>query len=163
MPSGRTQVVHDQKTLTLGALAGGTAILVELLGAADQGRKLTKIKAAMEMKGKTAAEGGIIFGFCTGLSATEVAACLLANPTRFKDPDLAEAANRRVFPVWYHNDTGTAMINAIEHYLIVDRKVPSWTIPEEQSLHFFAFAHTSLTSGTIADIIATMVFKWDHD
>ncbi len=163
MPSGRTQVEHSETILTVGTLGANSAVLVQILPAAEQGRKLVKFKASMQYEGKTTAEGPVRIGVSAGLSNTEVASSLNAVPTRYEDPGASEQANRRVYPIWTANKIGTASINAIDDYLLLDRGVPSWEIAEEQPFSLWAWTNDNVTTGMVIIVESTTVFRWMHD
>ncbi len=172
MPTGRTQLVHDERlTITLGALATKAAILVNtpIDALREQGCRLKKVKAWMEYNGHTNTEGPIIVGLAAGLSNAEIAEALSADPQHWKDISASEEANRRVYPVWVISSngqlSGSSTAVQFEPGRLRNIGVPSWLIIEGEALSWFAFnSFTSdLSTGTIVDIVTTYVTTWESD
>ncbi len=166
----RTQLNHgDFTSIVLSTLASKSAkqTNTNIDGTREQGIKLRRIKANMTYTGKTAGEGPISVGLTAGLTAAEVAEAIVADPQRFEDPGSSEKANRRVFPVWFIGDGSTQTDTNPEQntQLLVDIHAPTWEIPEEQALNWYAFNHDSgaLTNGIGIDIINVIVYDWLED
>ncbi len=169
MPSRRTQVLHNpQSVLTLTTLGAKTtsSLATKIDSSNEQGVKLVKVKAVMNFAGKTGAEGPLIVGLAAGLTTTEISDCFAADPQQHKDPQKAERANFRVFPIWHIGYNMTNTVNAPElplHYKHTG--IPSWLMNESEELSWFVFNQGSaaLTTGTIVRISDVMVVRWERD
>ncbi len=171
MPSGRTQLVYNNDSLSLGTLGGDTAITdaTRIDSSREQGCVIDKMLAYSHLQAKTAGEGPLLAGFCIELSASEIAEVFSADPQRYNDPNSTEAANRRLLVVWSYG-AGPTDIPGPTHgtppiYEWRDVRFPSWVIAEGEDLSYFVYntQGTALTTGTVMDWGFLAITKWETD
>lgn len=163
MPSGRMQIQHVETLLTVGTLGANNAIQTAVLAAGDQGKSLRNVYTRLNFEGKTAGEGPVWIGYSVGLTNAELAACLDAIPTRYKDPAQTEQANRRAVTIWDANRVATASINAVNEHELKRIRIPKWDIPKELALNLFAFSNDNITSGMTIRLVHDITYDWLHD
>ncbi len=169
MPSGRTQVLHDEVSLAVGTLGSLAAIKADtnVDAATQQGAKIEKVRAFMEFEGKTSGQGPIGVGFCRGLDATEIAEAMIADPQHMGDAGKSEQANRAVYPIWViYKDSSGGLPSSTNLFNIWMRgiPIPSWHVIESNAFSLFAFNRGSaLTTGLIIGVQLSMVIRWLDD
>ncbi len=162
--------IGDITRIAPGGLAslGAFNAATNIDGNRTQGVTMIKVKAAMIWDGKTEGEGPLTVGIAAGVSSAEIAKMFVADPQFHEDPNSAEAANRKVFPVWLIPEIGTQSQKAggVEGPIhIKSIGIPSWKLREDESLQWFVFNHSSgaLTTGTNIEIFNLMLYKWERD
>ena len=166
MARGRTHIIVEQNSLALTTLAGNTSLLfgaAKIDNAREMGVKLVKVKAHLEWRNKTSAEGPILGFMSIGLNASEASAFFEADPQRHEDPDSSEASQREVFPFAVIPERSSNSGHVDPH--LRDIRAPSWEVPEGVNLNFGVhnLMGSSLTTGTICDLIAIIVCRWLDD
>jgi len=106
-------------------------------------------------------DGPVVFGLSVGLSDTQIAEALLADPQSMFDVVPVERANRKVFPMGIiHNDTD------FKENFLRTVNVPWKEIPEGETLKLWVF---NAGSGALGDTTAIMyaqlvwVYDWMED
>ncbi len=163
-------ILHQNITLTLGALGASTAILAATkVDAARLNRiKLRKLKRAWSAQGKTTNQGPVLLGFSVGLTAAQIAAALTADPQSREDDTEASSSSLKVWPDAVLSRAFTGMQATPDSVIGYDEAAdfPSWTIPEGSSLDIWGFnlnTSTTLTTGTSVRCVMTLVDTWMRD
>ncbi len=163
---GRMQVLHGNASITLGTLAALTGITtgLEIDGSREQGVRIRQLKAAISFSGKTTGEGGILVGFSTDLSATELTEALVADPQGISDIPATEQGNRKVFPVWLIGSSQVAGVLPLEQELR-EINYPWKQIDEGSGIQLFAFnlGSGALTTGGGMSVTYVAVQEWLDD
>ncbi len=159
-------IVHDQITMTLGALAaeGATSSNTKIDSGRVSGVQMEFAKFYCEFLGKTAGEGPIYVGFCAAdVGNTEITEAFAADPQVAKESQESARANRRVFPVWVltRNETG-GLATVIPVSMLQKVQLPSWKLRTGIGLNTFAINRGSgaLTSGTVVRLGGVLGYRW---
>ncbi len=164
--SGRQQVIQDEVQITVGTLGAGVAISGQskIDGGRLQGARIKKIKYAMTYSGKTDNEGPIVFGLAVGLTNTEIALAMNADPQGISDDTEVDRGNLKCFPLEFIPKDGIESAVSAGNVMFVE--IEDWPfkeIPEGTTLQWFIFSDTALTSGMIVDVRAVEVTDWLRD
>ncbi len=159
-------IVHDQQTLTLGALAaeGATSDATKVDSSRVNGVQMDFAKSYCEFLGKTAGEGPIYVGFCAAdVGNTELSEAFAADPQVKGESQESARANRRVFPVWIIKRSQTASIPIPDRTTMLQKvDLPSWKLRTGIGLNTFAINRgtAALTTGTIVRIGSVLGYRW---
>lgn len=157
---------YDDVEMALSTLAAGAVIKGQLKidGSREQGIRLSKMKAACSISGKTTGEGPIIVGLCnTDLSVTEVAEAFAADPQKELDTPASEQVMREVFPIWHFGKGVLTGQGDAQPYREV--RYPWKDVIEGNGLSWFAINldSGSLTTGTLVDVSSVTIGEWRED
>ncbi len=159
------QKVYTFQTITLSTLAAATAILASTKIDATrlQGAKLNDIFGRFSWAGKTVGEGPVYYGFCNGLSLTEIAAVFAADPQSQDDPN-GDDAMQRLIVIGEMSLNDVAALNTDDHW----HKLlwpTSWEIREGETFDIFVFNRdgSSLTTGAVLKFNGMFNTTWRQD
>ncbi len=109
----------------------------------------------------TDADGPVIFGLSVGLSDTQIAEAMLADPQSMFDVEPVERANRKVWPIAiFHNDSDEKSMQ-FRNY-----NIPWKEIPEGETVKLWVYNTGSGTLGDTSSILHAQivwVYDWMED
>ncbi len=164
----RQQVQHGHSELVVSTLGTLAAITVSLSidAARGNGVILKQLKAGITYSGKISAEGPIVIGLSTDLSAAEVAEAMVADPQSQRDIPATEQANRRVYPLFVIGVGQTSSGDSGDQ-MTPYRKIrfPWKDFSEGKGLQLFAWNADSsnLTGSMLVEINWVAVQEWLDD
>lgn len=159
-----------QDSITLGALAGGTAVKSNTVLAITDDFRLIKATLVNFIEGLTAGEGkGLILGICNAdLTAAQIEAAMeAAGPLNRNDRDKAEAAMRFAKVLACAGALGPAASDTEGQFLnehggpIIDAVV-RWTFSKSIGYAFFVYNYdnSALTTGATVRLHVTAYGVW---
>ncbi len=141
--------------IALGAISAGAAgqQATVIDGSRLQGCRASMFRYHSEWLGKTAAQGPIQWGLSWGITATEVAECMTADPQFDIEEDMVEV-RRNLINIGIIPRSSTVSPASVPDISYGYRKIrlPSWDVLEGSSIqiwHFVPANGVTLTSGTI--------------
>lgn len=162
-------VIHDNVAVSLGTLAGTTAIsgASKIDNARRSGVQMQKGKTfgSVTYQGKTDGEGPLLFGVAHTLTDLQIDDTLSADPQGFMDSEKSDDANRPLV-VW-----GLIPLDGIEDVIAGGMKYHrhfkmfSWKIREGVGLKYWVWNVTAnaLQTGTTVRFHMTHVYRWLED
>ncbi len=166
MPSGRTQVLHIDVDVLASTLAINTALRgnSKIDASRENGARITKLKLGVMYNGKASGDGPISYGISVGLTDTEIAEAILADPSgAMTAAGASDQANRKVFPLGVIPD-GTRVESAEDIQIRTIHGFPFKEIDEGVTMAFYIFNHGSqLTTGLVVTFIGIAVTEWLRD
>ncbi len=165
MGSPIQQKIYSFQNLGLGTLGAATALIgsTKIDATRLQGAKIKDIFGAFHWDGKTSGDGPVYFGFCNGLSTSEIAAVFAADPQSQDDPS-GDAANQRLIVI--------GQMGIIEQNDLIEddhwHKLmwpTSWEIREGETFDIFAFNRegSALATGTTLRFNGMLNTEWRQD
>lgn len=118
-----------------------------------------KTEYTIGFHGKTANEGPIVVGIAVGLTATEITEAMVADPQQRDD----EGNSRAKRPIWPLCTLGYTATEDDMDLKLMQSISPRWSIPEGDSLVWFAYAQGALSINTVVEIFAKHYGVWLRD
>ncbi len=167
---GRGVIQKYQDSITLGALAGGTAVKSNTVLAITDDFRVLKTEVAQFIETLTAGEGkGLVLGICNNdLTAVEIAAGLEATgPISRGDRILSELSERFIQIIGVAGALGPAASDTEGQFLNemggpLLKKNVRWTFTKGIGYSFFVYNYdnTTLTTGAIVRMHVTSYGVW---
>ncbi len=152
----------------LGTLAQNVALSVgtRIDAARLMGTRIKRFEYAVSFRGKTAAEGPIIWGFARGgVSQTEIVDFINADPQSSLDTPAIDEAQLDVYPIGIFGLEQTNAPGADSDH-VMEYKQFSWPwkkMPEGDQLNvFFMNIGVTLQSGTIAEVHLKIIEEFER-
>lgn len=158
---GKGVIMHERAVITLGALAGATAIKSDAQLSFDEDFRLIKTEYWVSFEGITVTEIPIVIGIADNeLTVAEIAETLGAAPTDRNDWSTVEESLRPVFPMNTVPVSNVASGSVAEGQML--EKTFRWTFSNDEGFTWFAFNDTGaqLTTGGIIRIRAKHYGVW---
>ncbi len=160
----RTRIVG---THTLGTLTTNNAVVAVTRIDANRlnGCTIRKARYNIDIKGKTADEGPLLYGLSVGLTVTEIGGMFTADPQSKADEDEEDKSQRHavfwgVIPKTFVA-TATDNMNAVNWR---NGKWPGWDIIEGQAIETFVLnVGAQLTTGTVVTMVTEFLGDWRND
>ncbi len=128
-----------------------------------QGRKIHKHKMSVIKSGATADDFPVLYGLAMGgLSTTEIAEALAADPQGINDADQMEETNRKVFPLGVFPRGPT---DSQRKSLLRETHIPWKEFPEGVGLIFWAqnWESSVQTGDPVIDFTSVFTGEWMRD
>ncbi len=164
--STRQQVIHNTIELDMSTAATLAVVVAptKIDTGREQGARIKQMKSALSWKDKPTTMGPLLAGFSVGLTNTQIAEALLADPVSDKtNVEASEQSNRRVFPVWLI-PAGIAVASE-ELQELKEIHFPWKEIDEGTGLDFWVqnLDGSTLTGNTLVTTQIAFVTEWLRD
>lgn len=165
---GKLAILHDQVTITVGALAALDLIsqTSKIDSSRTRGFRVMRYEYGIVYRGKTASEGPLLVGDAFNPSATaDMEECLEADPQDDFSSDGSVAQNIANRPV---QELGLIAYNETAGKLFDGGfrvRKPTWSCPEGGTLQFWVYnlGGSQLTTGTVVTIVIKAYGVWLND
>ncbi len=156
-------IIYDDTTINLSTLPAGTAIILpsKIDASREQGFRILRTEWHIAYDGITIGEGPVVFGFSCNVAATEIEACIEADPQDSADRVGNTQSSQPVWPLVYQarseGENGIEPLNGMLK--------PRWTVPEGEQANWFAYNRSSsaLTTGGVFFVFAKHFGVWLND